>query len=105
MLCINKIVGFYLSILVLIRLFDAQGRPPRWSFPVCPLEGKWLLKLVAGAAHAVHRQPIGLRLGPLCPTVETLGSCRPVNGIETIYIASSQGMIILILLPEIWVQS
>ncbi|KAG9444700.1 hypothetical protein H6P81_016040 [Aristolochia fimbriata] len=46
--------------IILSRLFDARGRPPKWPFPVRPPAGTRRSALAAGAARAVHRQLTGV---------------------------------------------
>ncbi|PHT97098.1 hypothetical protein BC332_33987 [Capsicum chinense] len=62
-------VGFPLSVPVLSWLFDARGRPPKEPFLVRPPSGTRRPALTAGAARAVHRQPMGSGLVPPCPAL------------------------------------
>ncbi|KAF3633125.1 hypothetical protein FXO37_27190 [Capsicum annuum] len=59
-------VGFRLFVPVLSWLFNARGRPLKEPFPVCPQVGTRQPALAAGAARAIHQQPMGSRLGPSC---------------------------------------
>ncbi|PHT35378.1 hypothetical protein CQW23_23078 [Capsicum baccatum] len=66
---VEKEVRLHLSVPVLSWLFDARGRPPKEPFPVRPPAGTRRPALAAGAARAVHRQPMGSGLGPPCPAL------------------------------------
>ncbi|CAK8537506.1 unnamed protein product [Lathyrus sativus] len=42
---------------------------PKGPFPIRPPTGTRRPALAAGAAQAVHQQPTGSKLGPLCPAL------------------------------------